>query len=147
MVLFSAVSSPLDRSKRFTPCIPHCPTHPESCSCLSPVDFVDRLCLLQRVEDRQRGDRTSVYDHQHVVVDERVPSGVRPAVYAGVSPPSHRPLAVIHCHNSTVSRLAFDSPAEQHKIWRISRASVRSDVIRLHYHSQVLGPSSLLRSR
>ena len=35
-------------------------------------------------------DRTSVYDHQHVVVDERVPSGVRPAVYAGVSPPSHR---------------------------------------------------------
>ena len=82
------------------PCIPHCPTHPGSCSCLSPVDFADRLCLLRRVEDRQRGDRTSVYDHQHVVVDERVPSSVRPAVYAGVSPPSHRPLAIVRCHNS-----------------------------------------------
>ena len=82
------------------PSIPHCPTPPGSCSCLSPVDFADRLCLLRRVEDRQRGDRTSVYSHQHVVVDERVLSDVRPAVYAGVSPPSHRPLAVIRCPNS-----------------------------------------------
>ena len=29
------------------PCISHCPTHHGSCFCLSPVDFADRLGLLQ----------------------------------------------------------------------------------------------------